>query len=582
MNALFIQPLDLIDNPYELVHDYYKNESSIQLCKGGEHDLALGLENEHAEQERSPGILMIVEAEQSTEELLLSDVLKIECIGVLEKEGLSVVSAFLSESGVDKTTMVIVLQEGYIVAHTLPEYKYCAFDIHLWSSFEKHEGIRKALLAAVGSGSESSTSFRIIAGGMFGVGTWKDDVKLRGPRFTQECDHQEETLLDHVLFQHNAIDVIIEGMLDLVDDSLMTVAVLCGGDPEACRTVDVLQNNENVADVVALNCLDMDGINEYVEGGIDRMVVCEEQLTEKLRKELKGEQKLSSIIVDASANSIVAQIVLKIFSSRKNQRHMLMPNVLVMSAESGDTQDWQRNLARRFWKDIFVHEPLFYAAVIFNSTSAEGNNFKADITLSGDETFIQKLNDVLQWIETEIGVVSKVQHIMGGLWVEQEDFKPSQVFVSSDYDQHSPLEQWRSQKPLGYHNIFQLESSIMNLSLHQVREALKISLSEMFSSLNTPTDSAELREYTDIGNGCVLVALWAEGSAIVMWDGNIHIDINLFMFDESENRAKAFKESFSLEIPSLTTVLHDEHPRGIGRVVNYLKDLEPRVDPHWL
>ena len=579
VDNLYLQPLDVNADPLELYHDYSKNTTSAQLCKGGKHDL--GLDNDPVEQVRSPGILMIVEAEQCTEELLLSDVLKVECIGALVEEGLSVVSTILSKSDVDKTVMVIILQEGYVVAHTLPEYNYCAFDIHLWSSYEKHEGIRKALLAAVGSGSESSSSFRIIAGGMFGVKTWKDDEKLRGPRFTQECGHQDETLPRNAPVQQSVIDIVLNGLLKIIEDEKMSVAVLCGEGAQVCRTVDALQNNEHVEDVVPLSCPTMEGVNEYAEGAIQQMLSCEQHISNILEGLVLDGKKLSAIIVDQSANLAISQIILRLFSNGRNKRRMLMPNVLVMSANLRNTDNWRRNFVRRFYSDVFVDEPVYNAEVLFNRTDS---SLGMDVTCWGDFDFFHKLKSVLHSIETQGGLVSEIQDIAGGRWLEQENFKASQPFSAIDYDQSSPLEQWKSQKPLGYQNIFQLESREAlhkTISVPLIRKSLDTALSKVTPSLMTNDEIAKVQEFTATGDGCVLVSLWSGGSVIVMWDGKIHIDINIFMYDESEEKADALIKNFSAEMPSLSTVLHDDHPRGIGRVVNFLKDMKSQPKPRW-
>ena len=47
-------------------------------------------------------------------------------------------------SGKDKvlssdSSFVLVLKEGYVSVHVFPEGKFCAFDILLWSSFDKFQ-----------------------------------------------------------------------------------------------------------------------------------------------------------------------------------------------------------------------------------------------------------------------------------------------------------------------------------------------------------------------------------------------------------------------------------------------------------
>merc|ERR1712150_92316 len=94
------------------------------------------------------------------------------------------------------------------------------------------------------------------------------------------------------------------------------------------------------------------------------------------------------------------------------------------------------------------------------------------------------------------------------------------------------------------------------------------------------------------GDGCVLFAFWEGGSCIVVWDGRNHIDLNLFTFQESKEFAKKFVLTFTKrKLRGFKKKLHDEQPRGIGRVVNLASDLTTNgsddsevsqvSNPHW-
>ena len=89
--------------------------------------------------------------------------------------------------------VVTLLQEGYVVTRVYPEHDYVGFDFQLWSSFEKQNAGKRALIEAMGSDFEgpSSSSYRVVTGGMFGIKTWKDDEKNRGPKL-KGCDELEE------------------------------------------------------------------------------------------------------------------------------------------------------------------------------------------------------------------------------------------------------------------------------------------------------------------------------------------------------------------------------------------------------
>ena len=580
VDSLFFDSPVAVKDPFPLFHDYRKNETSTQMCQGEHNDLDLDILIDSNEQGRSPGILMIIEAEQTSADLLQTDLLRANILKTLLKQGLSVVSTILSEPNVKTVTIMVVLQEGYVVARTMPDLNYVAYDMHLWSSFEKHENIERALIAAVGSA--SSSSFRIIAGGMYGVSTWKDDNKLKGPRFTQVCDSRDRALSNDDLIEQSTMDLILDGMIEMVEENKMTVAVICGEDAQACNSVHVLDKNERVNTVVPLSCPNIQGINEFMEGATEKMLHCEQHITNVLNGAVVDGKRISAIVLDLNADAVMAKIFLRVFKRKANRLQILMPDdVLVMSTKigSGETEKWRRNFVKRFLKDIYYFDPVSNAEILFYSPNSI---LEVDVTYYGDDEFVGKLRKVLKTIETQTGIVSEVRDILGGMWLAQKDFKPTASFGKDDYDQSSPLGQWRSQKPWGHQSIFQLESSRTDLSTLEIRRALDAALSKMLISFMINAEAVEVQEFSEIGNGCVLAALWLGGSVIIIWDGNAHIDVNLFLDEESDQIAFDFKQSINQDALSLSIVLDDEHPRGTGRVVNFLEDVIPRADPHWV
>jgi len=375
------------------------------------------------------------------------------------------------------------LGEGYVMARIMPDHDYCAFDIHLWSSFEKHESIKKALTSAVGG--ESLSSFRIVAGGMFGVSTWKDDIKNRGPRSTQACDHRHEASIRDDSVEKSTIDHVLEGFVTLVTDDGLSVAVLCGEDLEACRSLRVLEEQENIGDIIPLWCPHSMDISKEEKGGKNmkltcelkiQMTDCEKEMVRTLSESMsKG--NLGAIVVDSSASEATAMILYRISSLHTNA---FAQNFLVVSAMSGEIEIWRRNFVRKFLKDVFYREPAYNAEVLFTNLDA---SVGVDITSSGDFHFIQKLKNLSRIIEAKINFTSDIQEIMGGFWLTQEDFEASNPFGFGDYNISLPIKQWASQKPLGYQNIFQFESSTKNLSAPQIRKALDCTLANMSPSL---------------------------------------------------------------------------------------------------
>jgi len=146
----------LDDGLHKVVHDFQHNETAKSYCRKADSLDTTG------EQEKSPGIIMIVDSEEVT----ISDKegLQEAVVKALQKEGITVVNNSTLEVRDELVGLVFIFNEGYVIARLLGESNYCGFDIHLWSSFDRQDGIRRSLVEAVGSRVEddASSTYRIV------------------------------------------------------------------------------------------------------------------------------------------------------------------------------------------------------------------------------------------------------------------------------------------------------------------------------------------------------------------------------------------------------------------------------------
>merc|ERR1719232_705080 len=460
-------------------------------------------------------------------------------MNALKKEGMTVISSVLPETSEgDKSVVVIILREGYVVARAWPKDKYCALDIHLWSSFEKLEGIEKALLASFES--KSSSSYRIVAGGMFGVSTWKQDEKNRGPRFTQLCETpSESSIQDSIAESLDNVDIILEESLSLIQESDVKAIVLCGYESQPCKSQEVLEKNEKITEVIPLlACPNLKDGDEKLKLLID----CEKSALNILLKSVTENKKFHVIVLDRMAPIEMAQVMLRIIRSRRNKARLITSHILVLATMLDGTETWKRNWLDRFRHDVIVREPLYRSEVLFNSSTS---SLEMGVTSSGDRVFTKHLVEVVSNIENKTGLLSDVKNIQGGLWEYMEEFKPK-CFEPHDYDQSAPLKQWNSQRPVGFQSIFQLEGK-RKISAAIVRYAFD--------------NSVKPKIFNDVGDGLLFVSLMSGGIVIVVWDGKKHVDVNIFSYSLEQNYAKRILDKFKLVLPTFEVVLLDEQPR---------------------
>ncbi|KAL7546765.1 hypothetical protein ACHAWF_010098 [Thalassiosira exigua] len=589
------------DDPYHLYHDFGRNDSPLAVC-----DTAMD-QKEEAEQTSSPGILLILEAEGASVDLADPSNLKDAVANSLTKEGFAVESSIISVSPDGNHIVLFVLKEGYIVARAMAKHKYCGFDLHFWSGLEKQERAKDALVAAVGADSSSTSVYRIIAGGMFGVSTWEEDKKLRGPQFESICSKLREEnekkesrkkakdgkgsgaeglQKDHVII---AGDALAESVSSLVDGEHKKIAMLVGDGAEVGlgdeKTKERIESLEDVDQVHLLNCPGMHNFNEFLKDAMDTALACETQLKAALQG-LSREKKFDVLIIGSSANKHTSSILLKVFASQYNSIHpsAFEQNILVVSTSptpGSNAQQWLGPFVQLFKVDAFIHEPATYSEIAILSGGATKVGIKLQLANNRDEHFLRRLNNTMVALQERTGYDVEYQMVDGGRYIMQEHFNPSRVYRPDDYDQTGPLTQWKSQQPTGHQIIFQMEPNgkqTKPLSLDTVRSHLQRAILRTgFEGLSIDMIEDEIETP---GDGYLLGAFWPGGSIVVLWDGRNHVDINLFTYQQDKKKADEFDNTFRMG-SGLKTVLRDEQPRGIGKVVSYFSDIENNGTPRW-
>ena len=229
------------------------------------------------------------------------------------------------------------------------------------------------------------------------------------------------------------------------------------------------------------------------------------------------------------------------------------------------TMKRKHNFLDRVRKEI-ANDPLFRAELVVDEDGSD-TPMEIGILTTLDYDFFPRLYNVTKQLQTESGTDMHVRKVLGARWEEQDedDYDPRE-YKLEDYDTLPGKEQLSQQKSMGRQSIFQLAANDgKTLSRSDIERALFAAISQAFDSVT------ELKTVTEVGKGLVTTVLSSQGSVHLLWDGASGLHINVFSYDESEAKSKAFVKAIEKQI-SATLIQHDEQPRGTGRVVNFSDD----------
>ena len=248
VETLLYRPQDEIEHHWAPVTDYSKYWGEPRECAGGGHD-----DDANVETAAHAGVLMIVEAENVSAEVGDAKWVAAALKGSLKSLGYGVLSVHTAPSARSGgASIVLSMEEGYVLVETWPDAKYCKLDIHLWGGFEGQEGVRSGLLEVLGSAAGDWQSYRIVTGGMRGARTRATDLKTVGPDLTQigKCAPVEEGSTKSITHNSSyndreALQPVIDAGLDdivtmMVGTTGLNAVVFCGGEGAPCPARDNL------------------------------------------------------------------------------------------------------------------------------------------------------------------------------------------------------------------------------------------------------------------------------------------------------------------------------------------------------
>jgi spermidine synthase len=594
IHNFLLQPVDEMENLFEHMHDYRKNDARAQGKCDGLPETA----SSTGEQGKSAGILHVLDIEKVQGGIKLEEALAT----AIHQAGLTSIATPTSSESKDDTLSIVVFNEGYIVGRSWPDQDYVAVGVNLWGAFHKFDSIQTALLAAFNTSSLSS--FRVVVGGMYGSTTWKDDQPRIGPQMAQNrnCDELEtpEATDDSSAAAHFISEVAIEEVLNNLlptitstssstsSNDKLVVGVVCGFEnDDDCMTKNIMEKLPHVDKVLTFwACPDLfdleDGKveDEMSQSDLTKMFACEKAMITQLHDTMEADDLYFDVfVVDSSSPYEMSQIFNSIWNIPKYRRwYIAQERNLFIEISLNPDIGFRRNFLDRYRKDV-RHDPAARAEFIAHFDDGS-SRIEIGVVSVGDDLIFQSLADTERKIKTRLvgrhGEIDfELGRIHGAQWNFRENLEPRE-FSHDDYDGQPAKVQFSQQKPLGRETIFQLirnpnvaEGLVTMLSL----ETLDFKLGACLCKLGF-TDTKSMT-FDGVGDGGLIVSVSNEGSALLTWDGRDHVDINLFSsFRDGEEKADSFISSFVDSVEEhLVVALRDDYPRGTGRVVNFLSDL---------
>jgi len=298
------------------------------------------------------------------------------------------------------------------------------------------------------------------------------------------------------------------------------------------------------------------------------MSACENEVLSTLMssRTLDGDG-FTLIVLDESTPREMGQILHSILTV-ESQKELLFSEKKHFIVSLSSKEAWRRNLLDSYRKELYW-DP---AKLVQIDITVGGAILDLDIISSTEQTGFKTfklLEDKLGERLAQDGVEASIEvtSITGALFTYMHDYNPRE-YLQEDYPLEPGNEQWEAQKPFGRKTVVQFDKGEGQESLDSQ------GFVSLIDSVLKKSDLYQFEVYTDVGDGVVILSDGESGSVIASWDGRNHVDLNIYMHDDTEFEIKQFLDEFTkLTKNQLNMGLRDDFPRGTGRVMNFRADL---------
>jgi hypothetical protein len=364
----------------------------------------------------------------------------------------------------NQTHFLTLFQEGYIILRAFPESEYVGFDVMMWDTLENVDEIKQALVLAVGGDPALSTSsFRIVSGGMMGL---KDGV-CQKQELASIAQNSSMCITNEAytpLTVEASVDIAVvksfsSTIISNIADGTCLIVIICGNKDKECRSLttveNFLQKNDQVTIVPLFFC--------------DSLISdCQSTMLEQLSAASK-DKRIDGIIVDALAARQTTQMLHKILADTVHYEALMESNHLVLSPIPDD-ESWQCIFVDRFRTELGA---FFVPSYTAHFQLLKDNKRVAWCVFSGgDAQFLKQMVLVLETVQNATGWGFEVNSVDSGMNKFIVDFGNLIHLHDRDYDKRDASEQWHSQQHVGYQAVIQMENTAPKMPLRKSERVL--------------------------------------------------------------------------------------------------------------
>ena len=558
----FYNPLMNPKDHYAPIYSYYENSSlgysKLECSPFFKNEINNGGALQY-------GLVTIFDIENSSLSTLSIEQIDWEIRALAESLGMTgITSASHSFDNDDNTFNIIILDQGYIMIHTLRKFRYSAIDVNIWDKLEVIDELKNDIFELADTSKSGPISqFSILVGNNFVSDTSvKENDILDGIDCIPEFSHESKELSSD-----EASRILIEESSILVDDEDGISVILCGDiNAGCCNYLDSLGSYTNYTVVIGTSS----AINEEctsgqtTTNGIKKVFLHEQTLEDALQMLVVEEMKISFLYIDPNISPKLMYSIEKIIVQKAIKDSIFASNFVVAMARNESLNNEMRHLLRRLRT---IGED--FGTLVNTMIDYADGRVEIGVFACGKNTTSSLLHDYFATIKSKYGYY----HFTDTKFKSNIPEYPVAIdydlykYSVQDYDIQPGYDQFSNQQQLGAQVLLKVElkKSFSDYERANTQRDIINMLEDIFLD-----DDIQIEiQKSDFSRISIMYVMSSYGQLIATWDGFENIEVNFFTedFESSLANLDVLFTFFETTLNVQKIVYYGSQPRGIGRVV---------------